>query len=95
MDTLVLIAISFLAASIGLGIVVTRKCGVLSVRSLVILSILNLITLVAIVSLFAWPWNSPVAVYTIGPIVIALMIVLLSLLPSTLMFWFVRLKGRQ
>jgi hypothetical protein len=74
---------------------VTKKCGVLSMRSLVILSILNLITLVAIVSLFAWPWKSPVAVYTIGPIVVALMIVLLCLLPSTLLFWFVRVRGRQ
>jgi hypothetical protein len=32
-------------------------------------------------------------VYTIGPIVVVLAIFLLCLLPSTLVFWFVRLRS--
>ena len=64
----------FLGASIALGIIVTKTFGVFSVRSLVILSSLNLIIFGAIVSFFVWYGKSPVAVYTVGPIVVGLAI---------------------
>jgi hypothetical protein len=94
MDSLVLIVTLFLGASIALGIIVTKRFGVFSVRSLVILTSLNLVILGAIVFLFAWYGESPLAVYTVGPIVVVLAILLLCLLPSTVVCWFVRLRSR-
>ena len=85
-----------LVVSSGIGLLITRKIGSrLPLRILVVLSVFNLAGISAVAFMLLMPMHSEAQVYATAEIAAVLITVLLCMLPSTVLFWFVRLMKKR
>ena len=85
-----------LGVSSVIGLLIASLIGSrLPLGVLIALSVFNLAGISALMLMLLMPMHSEGQVYAVAEINAVLIIVLLCMLPSTVFFWFVRLKKRR
>ena len=96
LDSVMMSWLFILVVSSGIGLLITKMIGShLPLRILVVLSVFNLAGIGALVFMLLMPMHSEAQVYGTAEIAAVLIMVLLCILPSTVLFWFVRLMKRR